>query len=73
MGEGGSAFPPSGSSSCSPDAIGVGGELRSDGGDERGLRVGESALLVDTSMVELEGSVGEEIMVSTFGGWLGSV
>jgi hypothetical protein len=73
VGEGGSAFSPSGSSSCSPDAIGVGGELRSDGGDVRGLRVGESALLVDTSMVELEGSVGEEIMVSTFGGWLGSV
>ena len=65
MGEGGSAFSPSGSSSCSTDAIGVGGELRSDVGDVRGLRVGESTLWVDTSTAELEGSVGEEIMVST--------
>ena len=42
--------------------------MRSDGGDVWGPRVGESALLVDASTVELEASVGRETMMSTISG-----
>ena len=42
--------------------------MRSDSGDVRSPRVGESALLGDASTTELEASVGEETMMSTISG-----
>ena len=50
----------------SSSGITVGGESRSDGGDEWGPRVGEFEPFVDTFVAELEGAEGErEDMVNS--------